>query len=106
MQTVRLRLVPHIHPYVKAQADNSRFSGSAKFSLRGDGTAITLGSGTIGIDVPLTLNLPDGFDADMSIDLQLAMASRKPLSVVVTRTSVSVNRFPQGRRSIPQGIPI
>ena len=73
------------------QAFNSRFSGSAKFSLRGDGTEVTLGNGTISIHVPLTINVPDWFDADMSIDIQLALSAGKPLRVGVVQTSVSVD---------------
>lgn len=72
-------------------AFDSRFTGSDRFSLRGDGTEVVLGNGTITVHVPLTINVPDWFDADMSIDLQLAMAPGKPLHVRVSQTSVSVN---------------
>jgi hypothetical protein len=70
---------------------DSRFTGSDRFSLKGNGTDVTLGNGVIIINVPLTINVPDWFDADMSIDLQLAMAPGTPLSVVVTQTNVSVS---------------
>ena len=70
---------------------DSRFTGSNKFSLRGDGTEATLGNGVIIIHVPLTINVPDWFDADMSIDLQLSMVPGKPLGLVVTQTSVDVD---------------
>jgi hypothetical protein len=43
------------------------------------------------IHVPLTINVPDWFDADMSIDLQLSMVPGKPLGVAVTQTSVDVD---------------
>ena len=75
---------------LKQQFD-SRFTGNSRFSLKGDGTAVTLGSGVININVPLTINVPDWFDADMSIDLQLGMAGGTPLSVVVNQTNVSVS---------------
>lgn len=79
-----------ISSILKSEFD-SRFSGSNRFSLRGDGTEVTLGSGAIMIHVPLTINVPDWFDADMSIDIQLSMVPGKPLGIAVSQTSVSVN---------------
>ena len=70
---------------------DSRFTGSNKFSLRGGGTEATLGNGVIMIHVPLTINVPDWFDADMNIDLQLSMVGGTPLGLVVTQTSVDVD---------------
>jgi hypothetical protein len=75
---------------LKTEFDN-RFSGSSKFKLRGNGTAVTLGNGTITINVPLEINVPDWFDADMNVFIQLAMRPGAPLSIVATSVSADVS---------------
>jgi hypothetical protein len=70
---------------------DTRFGGSSKFSLRGNGTTVTLGDGTINIDVPLTINVPDWFDADMNINIQLAVSGGSRVLVTAPVVSADVS---------------
>ena len=71
---------------LKSEFDK-QFSGSSKFKLRGNKTEVTLSDGTIGILVPLEIEVPDWFNADMNIGVQLAVfgftVSTKTLNVDV-----------------------
>jgi hypothetical protein len=76
---------------LKQQLDG-RFSGSSQFALRSGGTVVTPVDGGANIAVPLHLNIPDWFDAEMDITIQLGiwMAAVGAVSVQATRTDVHV----------------
>ena len=57
------------------------FSGSDKFTLKDGGTIVTPGSDQINIDVPLTISVPDWFDADMEVTIQLTIAGASKVFV-------------------------
>jgi len=57
---------------LKTQFD-ALFGGSGQFSLRGGGTTVTLGAGVIDIAAPLTIHVPDWFDAAMNVAIRLAV---------------------------------
>lgn len=69
---------------------NDRFSGSSKFKLRGTGTEVTLGDGGISIGVRLGLNVPDWFDADMNMGIQLSVLAGVPVKVAAKSGTVNV----------------
>jgi hypothetical protein len=75
---------------LKTEFDN-RFSASSKFSLSGNGTTVTLGNETINISVPLTINVPDWFDADMSIAIQLKLIDASPVTMIAPIVSADVS---------------
>jgi hypothetical protein len=50
---------------------NSQFNAVDQVKLRGDKTQATLGDASISIHIPLELEVPDWFNADMDIDIQL-----------------------------------
>jgi hypothetical protein len=51
---------------------DATFSPGANFSLKDGGSTVTAGSnGLVDIHVPLTIEVPDWFDADMDIHIQL-----------------------------------
>jgi hypothetical protein len=50
----------------------AQLSGSSDVKLRGDGLGVTLGDQTISIGVPLEIEVPSWFNADMTIDIQLS----------------------------------
>ena len=53
---------------------DSVFSSSGNFTLNSGGSVVTAGSdGLVDIHVPLTINVPDWFDADMDIHIQLTI---------------------------------
>ena len=58
---------------LKAELD-SVFSSTDDFTLNDGGSVVTAGSdGLVDIHVPLTINVPDWFDADMDIHIQLTI---------------------------------
>jgi hypothetical protein len=67
---------------------NKRFSGSDKVILRDDKTGVILKDNTILIGVPLELKVPDFFNADMDISIDLAVSG---FSVKARSVSVSVD---------------
>jgi hypothetical protein len=75
---------------LKAEFDQ-RFRSSRKFTLKENGTEVTLGEGTINIHVPLELNVPHWFNADMEIFIQLAVHVGLPIIVTAPRVSASVS---------------
>ena len=75
---------------LKTQFDQ-RFSGSHKFTLQGSGSTVTLGNGTITIAVPITINVPDWFDADMSIDIVLAVSGTHTLSITAQTVTADIS---------------
>jgi hypothetical protein len=70
---------------------DKRFTGSSAFKLSGNGTSVTLGNETINISVPLTINVPDWFDADMSITIQLKVIDASPVTVIAPIVSADVS---------------
>jgi hypothetical protein len=60
------------------------FSGNGQFSFRDgtDMTQLTVGDGTLDINIPLTLNVPDWFDADMDIHVQLMLGGSSGVVIV------------------------
>ena len=75
---------------VKTQAD-SRFGSSDQFTLKDGGSQVTLGNGVLGIVVPLSLNIPDWFDADMTITVDLRVSGGSKLSVSTGDVSADVS---------------
>jgi hypothetical protein len=56
------------------QALDSVFSSTGDFTLKDGGSVVAAGSnGLVDIHVPLTINVPDWFDADMDIHIQLTI---------------------------------
>jgi hypothetical protein len=54
---------------------DSAFSGGGNFSLNPGGSTVTAGdAGLVDIHVPITINVPDWFDADMDIHIQLTIS--------------------------------
>jgi hypothetical protein len=54
---------------------DSVFSSTDNFTLKDGGSVVTAGAdGLVDIHVPLTINVPDWFDADMDIHIQLTIA--------------------------------
>jgi hypothetical protein len=70
-------------------AFNQRFSGSSKFKLRDGGTEVTLSDGAISIGVRLEIEVPNWFNANMNIGIQLSVLG--PERVKVASKNVSVN---------------
>jgi hypothetical protein len=68
---------------------DARFSGSSQFSLRDGKTQVTAGDGVLSISAPLTINVPNWFDADMNIAIQLAVSGG--FQVVVSAPVVNVD---------------
>lgn len=75
---------------LKQQLD-SRFSGSSSFALRAGGTVVTPVDGGASIAIPLHLNIPDWFDADMDITIQLGIWMAAVGSVMVQASSTDVH---------------
>ncbi len=76
------------------QAAEQYFSGSSQFSLGSAGVGVTVSNAALDITVPLILNVPDWFNADMSMALsvQIGLRGEAPaLALLVTVGSVSVN---------------
>jgi hypothetical protein len=67
---------------------DSAFSSTDNFTLKDGGSVVTAGSnGLVDIHVPITINVPDWFDADMDIHIQLTITGADghvfPLAPVV-----------------------
>ncbi len=55
-------------------AMDSAFSGGGNFTLKDGGSTVTAGAdGLVDIHVPITIDVPDWFDADMDIHIQLTI---------------------------------
>jgi len=72
---------------------DDRFRGSGKFRLQDNGTIVSLDTGKINIQVPLTINVPHWFDADMKIFIQLAVGVQGSVSAPDVRADVSWSFF-------------
>ena len=58
---------------LKDAMDNA-FSGGGNFTLKDGGSTVTAGAdGLVDIHVPITIDVPDWFDADMDIHIQLTI---------------------------------
>jgi hypothetical protein len=78
---------------LKDQLD-ARFSGSSSFALRSGGSVVTPVLGGATIDIPLHLDIPGWFDADMDIKIALSILfsnATTPPSVAVQATSTNVH---------------
>jgi len=64
-------------------AVDAAFSGNGQFQFRDPaGTQLTVGNASLDIRVPLTLDVPDWFDADMDIHVQLTIGGRDGVVIV------------------------
>jgi hypothetical protein len=90
--------VPTIAPGVlttqlKQQLD-ARFSGSSSFALRSGGSVVTPVLGGATVAIPLHLDIPNWFDADMDISIPLSILftnATTPPSVAVQATGTNVH---------------
>lgn len=58
------------------------FGGTSQFNLKDGGTSVTAGdAGAVNIDVPLSIDVPDWFDADMDIAIQLTITGASQVFV-------------------------
>jgi len=71
-------------------AMDQRFSGNSDFRLKDNGTSVSVGDGTIGISVPIEIEVPNWFNADMAIGIKLAVSPGRPVSVSAPTVSVDV----------------
>ena len=54
---------------------DAAFSGSGQFSLQPGGSSVTAGNdGLVDIQIPIAISVPNWFDADMNIHIQLTIA--------------------------------
>lgn len=70
------------------------FPASDQFSFRGDGPSVTLGNGTVTVDIPLNIDVPDWFDAEANFTVQLNVEPAGPQTAVkidVTLANVNVD---------------
>jgi hypothetical protein len=74
------------------EAITEQFQGSSDFSLRGNGVSVDL-SDTIAINIPLSLNIPDWFDATMTIAIQIevGMQGVPPQASIFAQASTNVD---------------
>ena len=78
---------------LKEQLD-ARFAGSGSFALRSGGSVVVPVLGGATIDIPLHLDIPNWFDADMDITVALSILfsnATTPPSVAVQATSTNVH---------------
>lgn len=76
------------------QTAEQYFQGSSQFSLGSAGVSVTINDAIISISVPLILNVPDWFNADMSlaIGVQIGLQGAPPnMSLLVQLSNVTVN---------------
>lgn len=71
-------------------AVKNQFGASKKFKLRDNGPTVTMTDGEIGIGVRLTLNVPNWFDADMNITIQLSVLPGPKIKVASKNVFVNV----------------
>lgn len=69
---------------------NNQFRGNTQVKLRGNGTEATLGDRSIFIGVPLEIEVPHWFNAEMSISIELAVPGGAPVKVSASSVSVDV----------------
>src|SRR5579884_480100 len=70
------------------------FPASDQFSFRGDGPVVTLDTGTVNVDIPLNIDVPDWFDAEADFTVQLnveATGLQSALQINVSLTNVNVD---------------
>jgi hypothetical protein len=87
-RTRRLVSSDLIESRIKAALDE-RFSGNGDFRLTGDKSTVSVGDGTIAIGIPLEIEVPNWFNADMDIGVTLKVSAGTP--VLVTASSISVD---------------
>jgi len=74
---------------LKNQLDNA-FAGSDNFTLGDGGSTVTAGSnGLVDIHIPITINVPNWFDADLDFHIQLNISGAQG-HVIVTAPVVDV----------------
>ena len=74
-----------------ADALNARFSGGSRFTLRSGGTQVLPVLGGVNITIPLHLNIPHWFDADMDITILLRIWMKTVGTVTVDPLSTEVH---------------
>jgi hypothetical protein len=70
------------------------FPASDQFSIRGDGPLVTLSNGTVTVDIPLNIDVPDWFDAEADFTVQLNVeptGSQTALKIDVTLANVNTD---------------
>jgi hypothetical protein len=78
---------------VKGQIE-AAFPASNQFSFRGDGPVVTPGNGTVTVDIPLNIDVPDWFDAEADFTVQLNVGptgSQTGLKIDVALANVNVD---------------
>jgi len=73
---------------------NAAIPSGNQFSFRGDGPSSTLGDGTITVDIPLNIDVPDWFDAQADVTIVLNVGASGPVAAVkafVSLASVNVD---------------
>jgi len=74
---------------------DSAFSGSDNFSLGDGGSTVTAGSnGLVDIHIPITINVPDWFDADMDFHIQLNISGAQGHVIVTAPVVDPTGSFP------------
>lgn len=68
-----------------------QFQGESQVKMGGDGTQVDLTVSTLSVRIPLEIEVPDWFNADMDIDVQLHIAGGWPVGVSVERVGVDVS---------------
>ena len=66
------------------------FTGSSEITLKPGGSTVTLDTFKVAIAIPLEINVPDWFDADMDVDLSFNLFGR-PTSVGDVRAFASID---------------
>lgn len=79
---------------IKSKID-AAFSGSDDFSLGDGGSTVTAGSnGLVDIHIPVTINVPDWFDADMDFHIQLNISGAQGHVIVTAPVVDPTGSFP------------
>jgi hypothetical protein len=73
------------------KAFDDRFSASSQFSLRGNGTIVTLDMGAINVAVPVTIHVEDWFNADMDVAIKLSVTGGGGFPVLVLSRGVTLD---------------
>ncbi len=74
---------------------DAAFSGSDNFTLGDGGSTVTAGSnGLVDIHIPITINVPDWFDADMDFHIQLNISGAQGHVIVTAPVVDPTGSFP------------
>lgn len=70
---------------------NQAFSGNNQYSIQSQGIAVAAGDGVVNITIPLSLDVPDFFDANMNITIQLAISGTSTVNVTAPVVDAKVS---------------